>query len=223
MKIKQGTVIGIAGVAGAGKDLLFESISENPLFGRVEKVSLAQELKNNIAPTIQQHYGINIATCSREEKNLVRPMMVAHGTIMRKKTNGRYWIDKASAVIENLKSNKEVNTICITDIRYDEYTKDEVSWLIEEIGGYLIHLSKFKMSKGGGTAFHPPVNSDEASNDPRLQNKSDLEIRWEECETESAKNVMKKKISRRVHDWIYMKADANRRNKIKSELNYFTE
>ena len=32
MKIKQGTVIGIAGVAGAGKDLLFESISENPLF-----------------------------------------------------------------------------------------------------------------------------------------------------------------------------------------------
>ncbi len=223
MKIKQGTVIGIAGVAGAGKDLLFESISENPLFGRVKKVSLAQELKNNIAPTIKDHYGIDITTCSRKDKNLVRPMMVAHGTIMRKKTNGRYWIEKVSPIIENLRSNKEVNTICITDIRYDEYPKDEVSWLIEEMGGYLIHLSKFKMSEGGGTAFHPPVNSDEAINDPRLQNKSDLEIRWEECETEVAKSVMKKKISRKVHDWMFMKADANRRNKIKSELNYFSE
>ena len=222
MKIKQGTILGLAGVAGSGKDLLFDSIKSNPLFGRVEKVSLAQELKSDIRSTILRRYDVDIFDCSREEKNLVRPMMVAHGTIMRKKTNGKYWIEKVSSEIEKLKSDKEITTICITDIRYDEYENDEVDWLIDDLRGYLVHLSKFSY-ESRIIKVHPAANSDESKNDPKLKARSDLEIRWQEAKTEESKLSMTKKVSKMIHDWVYMKADYNRSLNKKTQFNYFIE
>ena len=223
MKINKGTIIGLAGVAGAGKDLLFKAIKSNPAFGTVEKVSLAQELKTNIAPAIKNYYGVDVFNCSREEKNLVRPMMVAHGTIMRKKTNGKHWTEKASSVIDDLKSKvHDSPTICITDIRYDEYEGDEVQWLTRDLGGYLIHLSKFDYIRKN-IITHAPANLDEEKNDPKLRAKSDLEIRWQTASDEASKELMLKKVSKRISEWLVMRAEFNRGAHRKSQINYFSE
>ncbi len=67
------------------------------------------------------------------------------------------------------------HVFCITDIRYDEYKKDEVYWVKKELKGKLIHLTK----EGS-----PAANSFEEENDPRLQEKADYKIVWPNCNSD---------------------------------------
>ena len=73
--------------------------------------------------------------------------------------------------------------ICITDIRYDEYDKDEVYWLKNEMNGILVHISQFNSYLDSETKEHKvdfllPPNELEEKNDPKLKKAADLCIEW---------------------------------------------
>jgi hypothetical protein len=171
-------IIGISGVAGSGKDTFYELLSERI---PCQRFSLADELKKEVNQWGRLHYNIDSVCCSREEKEIIRPFLVFHGTTKRHASEGRYWIEKLSDSILN--SNTDSFKI-ITDIRYDDYENDEVSWLKDELGGVLVHVSQYTNypdSNEGALLrrFREPVNSEEARNDPKLKEKSDFQIEWE--------------------------------------------
>ncbi|MAF24569.1 hypothetical protein CL634_03200 [bacterium] len=171
-------VIGLSGVAGAGKDLFYKLLSKEV---DISRFSLADNLKEDVTNFTLEKYGIHALNCSRKEKEIIRPFLITHGSIMRGRTNGRYWIEKLQKQIEQEESPN--SHICITDIRYDEYDKDEVYWLKTEMNGILIHISQFHNLINPGTGkyeidFLKPPNEMEEKNDPKLKKAADFCIEW---------------------------------------------
>ena len=180
--------IGVSGVAGAGKDLFFQLLSE-----RIEckRFALADELKVETRAHMHSYYDVDIFNCTRKEKDLVRPFLVAHGTIMRKKTKGRHWIDQ---LMENI-NREEEGVSCITDIRYCEYECDEVSWLKGELGGVLVHISRLQdplLSDGVIPTEIPPANSEEERQDPVLKTLADYKITWPTISSKNQNEINQK-------------------------------
>lgn len=167
-------VIGLAGVAGSGKDT-FCSILSSKI--KAKRFSLADKLKEEVRPWCKKRYSIDPLNCSRDEKNSIREFLVFHAKYMRNETGGRYWIEKTSKEVRDSDEKYKI----ITDIRYDDYRNDEVSWLKNELGGVLVHISMV----GRDGLLVPPVNSEEARNNPKLIEKADYRIKWpfkEDCD-----------------------------------------
>jgi hypothetical protein len=198
-----GKIIGISGVAGAGKDLFF-SIINNKI--SCKRFALADSLKEESRPHILSLYGIDILNCSREQKNIVRPFLVGAGLTRRKMTNGRYWIEKLEPKIKEFiynyyckDANQEPVYPCVTDIRYSEYENDEVGWLKDEMGGVLVHISRFT-KQNGRKVFISPANEEERKQDPKLKAKADYMLEWE-TQTGSKEQITKT-LSRGLNDFV---------------------
>ena len=95
------------------------------------------------------------------------------------------------------------HVFCITDIRYDEYKKDEVYWVKKELKGKLVHLTK----EGS-----PAANSFEEENDPRLQEKADYKIVWPDCN--SNQKEINKHLRPRVLQFIDWLLENEKKKKI---------
>jgi hypothetical protein len=189
-------VIGISGVAGSGKDLFYELLSEEV---KCKRFSLGDELKRELKSYCLEHFSIDPLTCSRDEKNLIRRCLVSHASLKRELTQGRYWLEKVDPQIKNhlfnqlLHSDEVCEYSCITDIRYDQYENDEVSWLKNELGGVLVHISQFKIINSQ-KIFVPPANEDEASQDNLLKDKADFiyQCQFVEGPVSHVKDTLKK-------------------------------
>ena len=183
-------LIGIAGVAGSGKDTFAEIIKkvfESNGF-EVNCLSFAKKLKEEVAEVSKNMYGIDTTNCTREEKNLVRPLLLAHGAIMREKTKGQYWING----IKDLVSNDKINII--TDVRFCEYECDEVDW-IQSNNGIVVHITRF-FEENGERIYISPDNEYEKRNDKTLKNKANYSFCWP---TDISKQ---KKYSEKFFKWL---------------------
>tara|TARA_Y100000593_G_scaffold75427_1_gene139199 strand:+ start:272 stop:865 length:594 start_codon:yes stop_codon:yes gene_type:complete len=165
--------IGISGVAGCGKNSLSEIIIK--LLQRLElpyrELSIAKNLKEELSETSVKLYGIDSSSCTREEKDIIRPFLVAHGEIKRKLSNGTHW----TSLLNNQLAPEKINII--TDVRFSEYEKDETYWLKNEINGVLIHLSRYD-EINGKRVFLNPANEAEARNDPKVRDLADFCLNW---------------------------------------------
>lgn len=193
---KKPIVIGVSGVAGSGKDT-FCSILKKYLKSFNKKCvafSFAEALKKQVRDNSLDLYGIDPTVCSRDEKDIIRPFLVAHGKIMRDLSNGRHWVDIVDKKIEHDKIN------LISDVRYCEYPEDEVFW-IKNNRGILIHVSRFTFVKNE-KIFIGPANSEEARNDNIIKNLADFTIEWETGNTSEEKvaNIFKK-IEKKIALW----------------------
>lgn len=184
------SVIGIAGVAGSGKDTfgkIIGNVFENS-GGKVNYLSFAAKLKAEVSEISKKLYDIDPTNCTRDEKNLIRPLLLAHGAIMRKKTQGQYWIEGVkNLIIEN-------NINIITDVRFCEYECDEVDW-IQSNGGIVVHITRF-FEENGQRIYIMPDNEYEKRNDKTLKNKANYSFSW-------PTNISKqKKYSEKFFKWL---------------------
>ena len=184
------SVIGIAGVAGSGKDTfgkIIGNVFENS-GGKVNYLSFAAKLKAEVSEISKKLYDIDPMNCTRDEKNLIRPLLLAHGAIMREKTQGQYWIEGVkNLIIEN-------NINIITDVRFCEYECDEVDW-IQSNGGIVVHITRF-FEENGQRIYIMPDNEYEKRNDKTLKNKADYSFSW-------PTNISKqKKYSEKFFKWL---------------------
>lgn len=172
-------VIGISGVARAGKDtlcnFLVEKFKEKNLVAK--RYALADLLKEKMSFLIKGEFGINIFNCSDEEKLLIRPLMVAFGSAKRKQSSGKFWTD--SLLQKIAKDSGSVHVAIITDIRYAEYPEDELVWLKQKLNGVLIHVEKF-VEVGGEKIPVLPPNEDEMRNDPVIRQQAHFNLQWED-------------------------------------------
>lgn len=189
-------VIGLSGVAGSGKDTLFTLLQQNN--PHIKRFALADILKEEINPFLKEQYGIDIFSCSRDDKNLIRPILVAHGKIRRTVTSGTYWTNKLIQPINEYLSADEKNIAIITDVRYAEYQEDELFWLKKIMNGHLIHIT---MTLGKSMKLLPP-NKEEEINDPILRRACDYRVIWPQIEPFSLKNLHLNKHAEEVQKFI---------------------
>ena len=151
-------IIGIAGNALVGKDTLCNAMTKTfKDFFKVKAVrrSIAgDQVRRDLKCLFSRKFGINIQSPTNEEKTLLRPIMVEYGVAQRKKTNGRYFIDRyvPSEFID-----------IVPDIRYTVYEKDELQWITNEVGGFLIYLEREGI---------PPANVYEEENNKIIREKA---------------------------------------------------
>ena len=195
---------GLSGFAACGKDLFSDLLKEEVERRGISlsKISIAESLKVECRSTLVRLMGIDILYCTWEEKDEVRDYLVFYGLIMRDRSGGMHWIDRASEQIDHSSPNFP-HLFCITDVRYDEYEKDEVYWIKNELKGKLVHLTK----EGS-----PAANSFEEENDPRLQKKADYKIVWPNC------NSNQKEINKHLRPRVLQFIDWLLENEKKKEI-----
>ncbi len=169
-------IIGIGGLAKSGKDTLC-----NILRGELEKMhvktlrlALADELKLNIRDSLIEQFGIDILNCTPEEKEIVRPALVAYGKEKRLASRGTYW----TKILDEKIKNAPESVIIVPDIRYTQYENDELWWLKEKRKGLFIHVSRYTLAEGQERIYLLPPNEDEAQNDPILRSEADFSLCW---------------------------------------------
>jgi len=168
-------VLGVSGAAGAGKDTFCKILQRHV---NIRRYSLGDILKHEVREDCLEKYGIDPTNCTRKEKNSIRDYLVEYGSKKREETNGRYFIDKLSKELLGPDGNVKESVI-ITDIRYDEYSKDEVHWLKEELLGFLVHVQRYKIKNNHHIAANQPANEDEERNLPKMMSKRDFLINME--------------------------------------------
>jgi hypothetical protein len=193
-------VIGLSGLAGTGKDLfcqlLIKALSSRG-YSAAKRYALADELKAETRQFMIDAYGIDIQTCPREQKDLIRPFLVAHGGIRRAMSQGTHWTNRLSEILD-----KERPRIAIvTDVRYDQYPEDELFWLKKKLNGVFVHISMFWFEEVEGKfgdnpvkvqRFVQPPNDHEAENDPLLQKQADYRIVWEKTKGVTQEEINEK-------------------------------
>jgi len=181
-------IIGISGFARSGKDL-FTTVAQQILTEqglKTERYALAYELKNDLKDLIETKVGIDVFTEKTEEKNIIRPLLVAYGDVMRKTSEGKYWTNKVQQRIAKSKSD----VVFITDIRYDVYPEDECTWLQNKMNGKLVHITKYKLpTMPSGRRFSvkkikkiydSAPNEHELLNNPKIIKRADVAIEWQD-------------------------------------------
>lgn len=189
--------IGVSGFARSGKNL-FCDIAEKILkekFNLSSKTyALAYLLKKDCEPFIQEKLGLSAFSEKTEDKNLFREMLVWYGGVKRKQTEGRYWTGLLHEELK--KDSNDVNFI--SDIRYVEYSGDEIFWLKKELGGKLVHISKYtygfptdgrhyRVNDLSKKIYTEAPNQHEAINDPKIRFLADYKVEWEQVTTNGNK------------------------------------
>ena len=183
-------LIGVGGISRAGKDT-FVKVAHKILhqYGYTSfRLAFADALKDEINPFLEQYYGISAWTDKTEEKNIIRPLLVAHGCQMRV-LYPNYWIDKLDEKVRSDFLNTDV--VFISDCRFP----NEVDWVQNECGGWFVHLKKYSMvkqyqlpecereEKDSYTTlikkFDLPPNAEETYNDPICEKKANINLEME--------------------------------------------
>ena len=111
-------LIGITGFARSGKDTFFscassylDSINETSV-----RYAFADVLKSECDSLTREYAGISCFTSNDREKALIRPLLVAYGTHLRRQLNPNCWIDR---IREDVRLALNANHyVFITDVRF---------------------------------------------------------------------------------------------------------
>lgn len=156
-------LIGIAGNAFVGKDsickALIKSFEEKFKIKGIRRSLAGDTIRKNLKDISKTNFNIDIENPTIEQKKLIRPFMVEYGLLMRRISEGRYFI-------EQFEDSDFVDII--TDIRYTEYPKDELHWLKNEKKGFLVFLERDGIF---------PANEHEENNNKILKIESNLYIK----------------------------------------------
>ena len=184
-------LISLGAYGRAGKDtfyLIAKNILEKNGYNSI-RMAFAEEVKRDLDPFLKEKVGISAFTENTEEKNLIRPFIVAYSTTLMRKINPNIWIDKLREHIKSFTSDLEcfrldTDIIFIADLRFE----NEVDMLKNEYDGKCIHVKKYYYDNDGKKWYNPPANDEELKNDPLVQLKSDILIEWPEVKEDTINN-----------------------------------
>ena len=167
-------IIGLTGSATSGKDSFYEFakeffVGENL---KCKRFAFADLLKHELSSFIFNNFGFSSFTNNKENKNILRPIMVAYGCAKREVSKGRYWIENIEKSLQSIQEFTDV--AIITDVRFCDYENDEVYWLKDKMKGHLINIS---LVNPDGSIVQP-ANEDEAKRSSKLQELSDSQFSW---------------------------------------------
>ena len=103
-------MIGIAGIARSGKDSLAKELKkliEKDHDVDVKIIHLADRLKSDLDKLISCNFNFNVFTENDNEKELMRPILVAYGEAMKEKWGKKVWLKKIRKRNVQMGKNKE--------------------------------------------------------------------------------------------------------------------
>jgi hypothetical protein len=174
--IKNYVPIGISGAARSGKDTLCLALIRylSELNVPATRKSIAGDsIKRDLNSFILKHFSIDSFTENLEKKEFIRPLLVEYGKMKRKNTKGRYFID-------NFKPDLDKINI-LPDIRYMEYTKDEIFWLKNEVNGFLIFIERKNVHD---------ANDTEKINNEKIKKMADFILNWDTLNANNYDDLM---------------------------------
>ena len=113
-----------------------------------------------------EDYGIDIFSCSREEKEKVRGELIAHGMKMREETGGKYWVEK---IMPHLQSCEKIPVI--SDFRFP----NERLLVAEKMETVSIYIETFNSKTG---KIHAPTIEEEIKHDADIRKMADVRVFW---------------------------------------------
>ena len=192
--------IGVSGVARSGKnlfcDIAIKQLSQKGI--KAKQYALAYYLKKDCEDFIKTKLGLNVFSENTEDKSIFREMLVWYGGVKRKQTEGTYWTSMLQKDLET--DDSEV--IFVSDIRYDQYAKDEVFWIKDALKGKLIHVSKYTYNDNDERVFILPPNEHERINDPLVRSKSDYKLEWKQAEVKDGPVIQNAYLNACVNDCL---------------------
>jgi hypothetical protein len=182
-KVKQ-KIIAFSGPARVGKDsftrqMIIDIGREFPNL-RCKQFSFAEGVRQELEEFVQEKYGISVWTEDPKEKELIRPLLIAHGNIRRNMTNNQYWIDY---LCKKLNTMSDIDVCIVSDLRFASEEKDESFW-VKENKGLHIHLKRKAID---GKPIKPN-NEFEKKNEPLLAKAASEVISIASFEEESKMN-----------------------------------
>lgn len=161
-------LIGVAGLASAGKDTIYKLVSQYVQEGdrKCHRFSFADEVRKGCMHMVESELQIDVFNPTPEEKKIIRPILVAFGEAMKARFGQEVWLKKCQQSIVNsyrYGSLRPNDIIVITDVRFPF----ELQW-VQDAGGCVVHISR--------EGVEPP-NEYERLNDPVLQERADLCLR----------------------------------------------
>ena len=138
-------LVALCGYAQVGKDTAAKILSEFSYY----RVAFADSLKEDLRGFILTHYGLDVDRVEGKEKEMIRPMLVAHGRIKRE-MNPNHWVDLAETRMSLIKSIGAADRFVISDLRYPNEAKR-----VKELGGEVWLVVR--------TGFHPANEEERAS------------------------------------------------------------
>jgi len=167
-------IVGLCGLARSGKDSFFSFIEDIPLNEKPNiRLAFADKLKEELDLFLRASFGISAFSKETEDKEVIRPILVAYGMQKRYVSNGLYWIEKIESEINRFQD--EYNYF-ITDVRFpNEVLK------IKDMGGICIYINR---------SGNLPPNEEEAKNDPLIRDMCEFEFSWNDfSETSKVENL----------------------------------
>jgi len=161
--------IGLSGVAKAGKDTFFQGLVAGYPEYTFTRLSVADIIREDISEFLYKQTGIDIFTCTPQEKEQVRPLLAWYGDFMRKRTKGMYFLQQLDSILDIHKTDYAV----LTDLRFKEFEFDEPDW-IRSKDGIVIHITRVLPD---GT-YAQPANELERVNDPKVHAIADHRVSW---------------------------------------------
>lgn len=158
-------VIGISGLARAGKDSFFE-LCKKELDSKgikCKRYAFADALKHECDDFLKTNTGISSFTEDDSEKKIIRPFLVTYGSEVRRKLDPDCWVKKLN---ELLSQDTDSEYAFITDARY----LNEVNW-IHSKGGSSVYINRL-----GNKA----PNEEELKNDPITRKACKHELSWDD-------------------------------------------
>jgi hypothetical protein len=169
-------MIGIGGLARAGKDTLAQNLAEvikDDWGCEVRIFAFANVLKSQMDDFLIKHYGISAFTENTEEKEVIRNLLVSHGETMKKFYTNTIWAD---LIIDSIGSDPKKFFPIISDVRFDFEAET-----VQDNYGKVIHIAK--------TGNKPP-NEIERINDPKVSKIADLKHTWPSYEPDQMEECM---------------------------------
>ncbi len=167
-----------------GKDTLARLMHQ--LDPRIVAFSFATALKRDLHPFLLDHYGVDIWTCPIEEKELIRPLLIAHGMCQRAR-DPDYWVKRTVQDIEDhlarTSDSHEVIPV-ITDCRF----LNEVTVLRARFPGFRF----VNVTREGA----PPPTEEETRHCAAVSALADYYVHWGNDTPEEQLEIARRTLSR---------------------------
>lgn len=145
-----------------GKDTLCQRLTE--LDSRFWRFSYADPLRDDLSALFADRFGVYIYNCTPQEKELVRPIMIAYGMAQRRR-DPDYWVKRTLTNIEARFVHHSNSIPVVTDCRF----MNELDLMKREYDATFVFVER------DGA---PPPTDEEEKHWPALKERADLVFRW---------------------------------------------
>lgn len=97
----------------------------------IRRYAFANALKSDLAGLIYNQFNIDVFTMDNNEKEHIRPLLIAYGSVWRDK-DPLHWVN---IVIDSIKTASDTHA-AVTDVRFE----NELDELVNVFGSDLIHI-----------------------------------------------------------------------------------